>query len=125
MLWAGGRLSTGSGRRKQGAGWGLSGWSSEDGAERRLEQEFGASLMAKMLEGGFRTSLVDSQEQREGGTLTALAVTERLLLPSAHHAPCCAAAANNYVNGALTRRFCYLILTITQGGRCYHFYLRF
>ena len=43
-------------------------------------------------------------------------MTEGLLLPGAHHALRCAAVANNYVNGALTRRFCYLILTVTGGG---------
>lgn len=36
------------------------------GTGRRLEPEIGAVLMGKMLNRGFRTSLVDSEEPREG-----------------------------------------------------------
>lgn len=66
VLWAGGRLSTGSGRRKQRTERAvecLGQW--QQGAERRLEQEVGAVLMGKMPDGGFGTSFVDSQEQGE------------------------------------------------------------
>lgn len=44
----------------------MSGWSrGRRGAERGLEQGVGAALMGKMLDGGFGTSFMDSQEQRE------------------------------------------------------------
>ena len=66
LLWAGGRLSTGSGRRKQRTERAvecLGQW--QQGAERRPEQEVGAVLMGKMPDGGFGTSFVDSQDQGE------------------------------------------------------------